>query len=142
MDARKCQRCGFEKPRTDFYTHCSKKGGSAYSYCKACHSVKARKFYEKNKGAKSEEYHSAKRDVLAAYGEVCECCGEKNIGFLTIEHSLNDGKAHRDRVGGGRGTYLDLQKRGFPKDEGILVFCMNCNWASRGGRVCPHKAVL
>lgn len=87
----------------------------------------------------SRDYHEIKSNVIKNYGGSCACCGESNIGFLTIEHSRNDGAKHRAKVGGGRGTYLDLSKRGYPSNEGILVFCMNCNWASRGGRICPHK---
>ena len=32
-----------------------------------------------------------------------------------------------------------MKKRGFPKDLGIVIYCWNCNMATRFGRVCPHK---
>lgn len=77
-----------------------------------------------------------KLEMLQAYGPNCACCGEAHIEFLTLEHLNGDGKAHRREVGAS-GVYADLKRRGWPRD-GYTVLCMNCNWASRGGRTCPH----
>lgn len=74
--------------------------------------------------------------VISAYGGHCSCCGEDSIEFLTIEHANHDGKAHRKVKGV---FYLSLIRRGFPQDEGLSVLCMNCNWATRLEKVCPHK---
>jgi HD superfamily phosphohydrolase len=74
--------------------------------------------------------------VIAAYGGHCNCCGENDITFLTIEHEKHDGQSHRKVKGV---FYLSLIRRGFPKDEGLSVLCMNCNWATRLGKTCPHK---
>lgn len=77
-----------------------------------------------------------KRQVVNAYGRCCSCCGEDELTFLTIEHSKMDGMEHRKVKGN---FYLSLARRGFPQDEGLTVNCMNCNWAKRNGRECPHK---
>lgn len=78
-------------------------------------------------------------EVIAAYGSKCACCEESNPEFLTIDHTNRDGGAHRKATGGnGRGVFRDLKKRGWPKD-GFALKCMNCNWATRWGKPCPHE---
>jgi hypothetical protein len=68
----------------------------------------------------------------------CHCCGESNLGFLSLDHMRNDGKRRRNEVGKG-GEYYDLRRRGYPDNLGIAVACFNCNSgrAGNGGR-CPH----
>lgn len=77
-------------------------------------------------------------EMLAAYGNQCACCGESHEAFLTIDHIYNDGAQHRRELGrGGVGLYAFLKREGFPKDRFALL-CMNCNFAKRFGKVCPH----
>lgn len=82
-----------------------------------------------------------RRKVFAAYGDRCACCGETIPTFLTLDHVNRDGKAHRAKFGG-RGSslsvYYDLQRQGWPKD-GYRILCMNCNFATRFGGLCPHQ---
>ena len=79
-----------------------------------------------------------KEKVINAYGGRCLCCNEDCLDFLTIEHTLHDGKNHRQRVGS---VYRDLKNRHFPKNIGIAVLCWNCQMATRFGDSCPHKGV-
>lgn len=68
----------------------------------------------------------------------CECCGERNIKFLTMDHINDDGFTHRGRVGGPHAIARDLIKRGFPPE--IVIRCYNCNLGrQRNGGICPHK---
>jgi hypothetical protein len=76
--------------------------------------------------------------MLAAYGGVCACCGEDREPFLTLDHSNRDGAEHRRSVGGSNSILVDLRNRGWPKD-GYRILCMNCNWATRYGKECPHQ---
>ncbi len=76
-----------------------------------------------------------KTKVVEAYGGKCACCGQKEISFLTVEHINRNGMEHRRVVGN---FYKYLVVNNFPKD-GITILCMNCNWAERNGRHCPHK---
>jgi len=76
-------------------------------------------------------------EMLAAYGGRCSCCGEDREPFLTLDHMLGDGAAHRRSVGRNR-VLRDLQLRGWPQDE-YRILCMNCNWATRLGDLCPHE---
>lgn len=80
---------------------------------------------------------SLHRKVIEGYGAFCRCCGEDHIGFLTIEHINHDGKAHLKKCGGAYPMYLDIIKRNYPDEYTVL--CMNCNWATRYGKPCPHE---
>lgn len=76
--------------------------------------------------------------MIETYGGKCKCCGITEITFLSLEHVNKDGAKHRREKGCGLGTYLDLRKRGFPKD-GYTVLCMNCNHAIGRIGYCPHE---
>lgn len=87
-------------------------------------------------------YHSkVKLQVITAYGGQCECCAENLLEFLTIDHRNRDGKTHRGERNVGNRFYRRLIAEGFPRDVGLRVLCMNCNWASAwsiDGK-CPHE---
>lgn len=85
-----------------------------------------------------------KKRLIEAYGGKCECCEEKIVEFLTIDHkSSKIRKFHRHSCGakGGGQLYKWLEKNGYPKN-GIQLLCMNCNLATSYGRVCPHKRAV
>jgi hypothetical protein len=71
----------------------------------------------------------------------CECCHEKHLAFLSLDHIGGGGNAHKKRLGiGGSEFYKWIKKQGYP--AGYRVLCMNCNWGEykcrkQGG--CPHK---
>jgi hypothetical protein len=77
-------------------------------------------------------------EVIEAYGGKCVCCGESESAFLTIDHIDGGGNKHRKEVGGFRKLKQELKRLGWPKDKYRLL-CMNCNHATRFGRVCPHQ---
>lgn len=99
------------------------------------------------------EYNREKRNALRdeafqAYSNngviECHCCGERNVGFLTLDHSNNDGATHRRQLGiprhGGYHLRLKLKRLGWPQDIGIELSCYNCNCGRQyNGGVCPHK---
>lgn len=70
----------------------------------------------------------------------CDCCGEKEYEFLSLDHIKNDGAEHRRQVGikGGIDMYMWIIKNKFPAIFQIL--CHNCNWSKRhpSGK-CIHK---
>lgn len=71
----------------------------------------------------------------------CVCCGEKHIEFLTIDHIYGNGNKHRTSIkskkGGKSSFYQWLKNNNFPK--GYRVLCMNCNFAMRFNKKCPHQ---
>lgn len=80
--------------------------------------------------------------VLTHYGGKCECCGEDEPLFLTVDHINGGGKKHRQEIGGG-GFYLHrwLIKNNFP--EGFRILCFNCNCGrSLNKGVCPHHGPI
>lgn len=82
-----------------------------------------------------------KRDVMLNYGGVrCYCCGETELGFLTIDHSFQDGENHKKNRGkGASNLYYWLKRNHYPQNLGLRVACANCNTATMFGRICPHK---
>lgn len=85
-----------------------------------------------------------KKKIYDHYGRVCKCCGESNVGFLTIDHVNNDGNKERKRVRGkmqqgGDRILLRIIRMNFPDTYQIL--CMNCNWGkAQNNGICPHKS--
>lgn len=89
------------------------------------------------------------RDIIySAYGDKCNCCGETNKLFLTIDHVNNDGYKNRPyNKNKGRATnlysghyYIKIIKANFPKD--LQLLCWNCNCGkARNGGICPHKTI-
>jgi hypothetical protein len=86
----------------------------------------------------------ARDECYAAYGGKCQCCGESNPMFLTIDHVNNDGKTLRadtsHPLGGIGGVlYRKLKRAGYPKSFALL--CYNCNCGRfRNGGICPHQS--
>jgi hypothetical protein len=83
--------------------------------------------------------------VFEAYGGYkCNCCGENEPMFLSIDHIDNDGANERKSgkyCGSGTGFYQWLRKSKFPL--GYQVLCMNCNTGKhKNGGVCPHQIIL
>jgi len=83
-----------------------------------------------------------REEVFSAYGGyTCNCCGETEPLFLTIDHVDNDGARMRKEGihGSGSAFYTWLRKNGFP--SGFQVLCMNCQLGKhRNGGVCPHQS--
>ena len=102
----------------------------------------------------AKEYRRVlKEKVFQAYcpnGKVgCGCCGESRRPFLSLDHEKGDGAKHRKMLTSTKGDvhgrsykdiYLWLRRNNYPQNLGLRVLCMNCNWATRNGRVCPHNA--
>lgn len=87
---------------------------------------------EKNKEVRrivSARYLSSKEhkdrlkiELVGAYGNKCACCGETNIGFLTIDHINNDGYKEKHH---GVFLYRRLKKENWP--DYVRLLCFNCN---------------
>lgn len=86
-----------------------------------------------------------KADMIAAYGGCCECCGESEPSFLTIDHKYPKGHEQRGSNADSYNLYRHLKFHGWPKDSYRLV-CYNCNCSQamrfkkdRTRGVCPHE---
>jgi len=67
----------------------------------------------------------------------CNCCGEKNIIFLTIDHIKGRKFNKHDKTLLGRKLYTFLLKSKYI--DTIQVLCFNCNCGRKiNGGICPH----
>lgn len=87
----------------------------------------------------SKEYRFKKRlEVLKHYGNKCNCCGEKQNEFLTIDHIYDGGRKHwKER--GDKNIYIWLISNKYPK--GYQLLCFNCNCAKGIHGKCPHNKI-
>lgn len=130
-------------------------GGVRYynARCKKCARETTRNWNRANKEymfLKSREWREGlKREVYKHYGDICNCCGESDHMFLTLDHINNDGYKERRRVepGGVRGRkiagqmYKHIIESGFPDD--LQLLCYNCNCGKqRNFGVCPHVEII
>jgi hypothetical protein len=110
-----------------------------YERDRAGYQARQRKYYAKNRAWIKNYRVELRKEVVAAYGGACACCGEGRWQFLTIDHPNGDGQADRAKYRMILGQlYGWLKKNGFPKTYRIL--CMNCNWVQRFTDVCPHES--
>lgn len=130
-----CPRCyklhrkAYQKKVVSGKCNCGNKRDSWQIACKQCR--------EKDNARKVIQRQKLKDEVIGHYGGKCACCGETEMAFLTIDHINNDGASHRRSLGVLAINYRWYKKSGYP--DGFQVLCMNCNWAKRGGKTCPHK---
>jgi hypothetical protein len=81
-------------------------------------------------------------EVIAKYGGECECCHEKRIEFLAIDHRNKDGGEERRRLFGRNNSgsyawYLRLKRE--PVREDLRVLCHCCNISISFYGYCPHE---
>lgn len=93
-----------------------------------------------------KDYADRKYKVLFHYSKgklICDCCGESEYYFLTLNHKNGTGAKHRKELSEKKGNgswevYKWCIKNNFPK--GFDVQCMNCNCAESWYGKCPHKS--
>ena len=137
-----CFECG---KRSAGYGRAYRKGLRAAGVCQRCRGEKERKdrqscnkCLEWRRVYNNRIYAQEKREAYEAYGGyVCNCCGEVEPVFLTIDHMQNNGSYMR-RI---HGIRIDrwLKKNNYP--EGFQILCWNCNSGRyHNGGICPHQA--
>lgn len=115
-------------------------------------------YYQKNKD-RIKEYQQKNKDRIkeyklenklqvfnhySNYDIKCNCCGERQMEFLSIDHINNDGAKHvryegaKYKLSGGNLVNWLIQNN-FP--SGFQILCMNCNWAKGldSEHLCPHQ---
>jgi hypothetical protein len=108
-----------------------------------CQTCKDKRASWPSRSSSTREKHGAryrekvKKDVFDRYGNVCACCGESDIQFLTIDHINNDGAQHR-HVTKTLSLYQWLRTNDYP--AGFQTLCWNCNLAKHIYGQCPHRA--
>lgn len=144
-----CKNCGisFERKGNSPKIFCSdlcvrtyRKSKPSYKEYLKDNNEKGKARYMKNRASKLYKSTLSRRikrlDVIDAYGGKCNCCGEDNEKFLTLDHIYNDGKKHGLR---GHPLVAWTIKHNYPKDR-IQILCWNCNLGKALNRgICPHK---
>lgn len=130
---RKCPKCGISREEMDFLNQ----AGVLVKRCVRCRSQGVR---DPVTAAREKAYRQGlRKQVFDHYGWSCQCCGEDEPIFLTIDHVNNDGhEARKLGLKGGGYTYRLIIRAGFP--DTYQVLCFNCNrgrWLNGG--VCPHQ---
>ncbi len=155
---KKCSTCKIEQFFSEFYK-APDRGGGIRSNCKTC-CKKYHKTHIIEDAIRNKKYRQIHKEEIRKYAQIhgkiknqklkntifdhygtCQCCGENNRYFLTIDHANNDGAEHRrkNRQSGGCNFYRWIIRNNFPKD--LQSYCYNCNLAkaASGLGFCPHK---
>ena len=79
--------------------------------------------------------------IIIALGGKCNCCGESEFAFLTIDHVHNDGAAERRKLSAASFYYKFRRQidQGIVDTENYQILCWNCNAARHRLGECPHK---
>jgi len=110
-------------------------------YCsKECFKIYRKKYYKHQK----EQRQKHRLIVIEHYSNgtmQCNCCGEKHIEFLTIDHidcgKMIHNKNKKSHNFCGFHLYRWLIKNNYPK--GYQVLCFNCNCGKGIFGKCPHE---
>ena len=144
-----CNLCKQEKPLDEFYKNKLNSSGCDYK-CKECrnklhhewykqHVIKNPHIYEHLKASSKRTHASNVEKVLDHYGRECECCGETEPKFLTVDHIEPIGSYKKRIEAGHNRMYSWLVRNGFP--SGYRLLCSNCNHGrARNGGICPHQS--
>ncbi|MFA7143490.1 MAG: hypothetical protein WC175_05930 [Candidatus Dojkabacteria bacterium] len=91
-----------------------------------------------NNKHKQDRYGTLKNKFIEMYGGICNCCGEDNPKFLTLDHVKNDGYISRGNSKSNTNEVREAIAKYDP--ERYQILCYNCNMGkARNYGVCPHK---
>lgn len=94
---------------------------------------------EKDRTQGRKRYRQVRLSAIAAYGGVCECCGESRYDMLTFDHK--EKTYYKDKIRGVALTYdvlRTVEQLGNPNTKYRLL-CWNCNMATGFYGYCPHS---
>ena len=118
--------------------------GSSKGLCRVCY---LQRYYRKRRKDPNylltknrrmrDAYRTLREIIFKHYGKECNCCGEKEIKFLTIDHVHGGGA--KDRRTMALPTFMrKIISENFPKDK-YQILCYNCNISKGLYGQCPHK---
>lgn len=154
--SKRCTVCGQLKALDEFGKLAYSSDGLQYA-CKVCGNARTRSYNcnRKDKIAAinartrkrlgpdywRRKHQALKLGMIAAYGGRCECCGESEPTFLSLDHVNGGGGKHRMSTGNAR-VIRNLRDAGWPRvteDGEFRLLCMNCQFGYMHGRTCPHQ---
>jgi hypothetical protein len=136
---RHCPGCELWKEAArQFHRHAGWGQRGYQSLCKTCSKAGRLRRRAADTAASRRRSRRVVAEVQAAYGGVCQCCGEPNPGFLTLDHIHGGGTRERKRPGTKGSFYERVKRAGFPKNLYRLL-CYNCNMSRGCFGYCPHE---
>jgi len=155
METKTCTTCLKEKTTDNFRSaHKRRFPQRLRAVCKPCENrynkawkrLKTPPSYLSSERKRCASHRNVRRELFSLLGGKCSCCGEKTSDFLTLEHLNRDGSQHRKEFRKARSLYRavlnEVQKNPSLINSKYAVYCMNCNWAERNGKKCPHKSLV
>lgn len=137
------KRCpGCKEIKDNFGKRQRAKDGLA-TYCKDCVGEYNELYRLLHPDYWKQNTRNIRSKVFTYYGGKCNCCGEKEYMFLTLDHVNNDGAEHRRSLSNRRNDNMPVYKylisTEFAEADRFQVLCWNCNCGKRSnGGVCPH----
>lgn len=138
----RCSNCGAIKPSQDFYKDGRKKNGLK-SECKKCNKLYTDQWCEKKYGGRKQYNHQYRQQLkiecLLEYGGLfCNCCQEKQLEFLSLDHK--NGGGNKERLEREEHIYTYLRRNHYPDKKKYQVLYMNCQFGRKNNNgICPHK---
>lgn len=107
--------------------------------CRDCQHIYANNYYHEQKRTTENWISPWKRKkykFIELYGGKCECCGEIEERFLTLDHVNGQVGKKKEKTALAMGWAINNYQ-----PEKYRILCWNCNQAVRWGRICPHKLI-
>lgn len=122
---RQCPKCSLWKTVGNFTRKCLRK-----SWCDGCAKAAVNRIRRRARVG-------LRKEVVAAYGGKCACCGESCWQLLSIDHINRDGAVERAVIGSrSEVLYAALKRSGYPSGR-HQVLCFNCNCSRGSYGFCP-----
>ena len=133
-ERKSCVKCSKEKLISQFPMRTAK--GKLYinSVCTACVARQSRA--------------RTRLKLFETFGYQCNCCGERNPNFLTLQHIEAGTNPYQRKRVDGKYTCGKIQSQVLAEAirsgdrSKYEVLCMNCNWAHGHYGECPHRLNL
>lgn len=141
VDVRECSKCHTSKSEDQFYEKKFRSRSWVSHICKECTKAYERErhrtwYRDKHLQIQKNYHRRLKRELIAAYGGKCNCCGETTFEFLQLDHTNGGGHTHRKSLTLHMSAHL--KKLGYPK-QGYQILCANCNFSLGIYGYCPHS---
>ena len=133
-----CIWCGKEPSKSGLGDRCKEKlrlRARTPQYKQVQHVYREGRGHSWYKEVRKKNHQQHRIATLEAYGKRCQCCGETQLEFLTIDHILGWRATLAPRSG--NRLYRWLRNNSYP--EGFQVLCWNCNCAKGIMGGCPHR---
>jgi hypothetical protein len=121
-----CYVCGEEKSLQSFGKYYSRENQSDNLRRNICEFCRKDRLYAKFRYFFFKEFDFK-----------CQCCGESDIRFLTLEHVQQDG--YKDRGLSPIQLYRKAFEEKYDRSKWSCL-CWNCNCATNHHKICPHKS--